>query len=352
MRALIVTVMKNEGAFLLEWLAHHRAAGFTDVLVYSNDCADGTDAMLDRLAALGWLTHVPNPGPWPEGPQWAALKAADRHPLLAAADWVLVADVDEFVAIRAGDGTLAALLAALPEATAIPLTWRFFGNAGVVRFADRPVTDTFRRCAPAVLHWPWRAAMFKTLFRNDGSYRKLGVHRPRNPTAEGLARQAWFDGSGRRLPAAFHAGRVFSDFGQDNYGLVQLNHYALGSMESYVVKADRGRANREAGAFDMAYWVERNFCAETDDTIDRLAPARAAHLAALRADPVLGPLHAQAVAWRQARFAALIAEEPWRALFGRLMLAPATRVLSAAEAAEILRFARRAATEATVPPDC
>ena len=352
MRALIVTVMKNEGAFLLEWLAHHRAAGFTDVLVYSNDCADGTDAMLDRLAAVGWLHHVPNPGPWPEGPQWAALKAADRHPLRAAADWVLVADVDEFVAIRAGDGTLGALLAALPEATAIPLTWRFFGNDGVVRFADRPVTETFRRAAPAVLHWPWRAAMFKTLFRNDGSYRKLGVHRPRSPTPEGLARQVWFDGSGRRLPAAFHTGRVFSDFGQDNYGLVQLNHYALGAMESYVVKADRGRANREAGAFDMAYWVERNFCAVPDDTIDRLAPARAAHLAQLRADPVLGPLHARAVAWRQARFAALMAEEPWRALFGRLMLAQATRVLSPEEASIIVKHARRAATEATVPPDC
>ncbi|MEK7854637.1 MAG: type VI secretion system baseplate subunit TssG, partial [Acidobacteriota bacterium] len=39
----------DEGAFLLEWLAHHRASGFTDVLVFSNDCSDGTDLMLDRI---------------------------------------------------------------------------------------------------------------------------------------------------------------------------------------------------------------------------------------------------------------------------------------------------------------
>ncbi|MDE3121148.1 MAG: glycosyltransferase family 2 protein [Paracoccaceae bacterium] len=342
MRALIVTTVKNEGAFLLEWLAHHRAAGFTDFLVFSNDCADGTDAMLDRLAAMGWLCHVPNPGPWPEGPQWAALKAADGHPAVKAADWVLVSDVDEFVTVKTGDGTLPALLGALPEATAIPLTWRFFGNAGVVAFEDRPVTETFLRAAPEVLHWPWRAAMFKTLFRNDGSYRKLGVHRPRSPDTGRMADQRWFDGSGRPLGGAFVTSRIFSDFGRDNYALVQLNHYALGAMESYVVKCDRGRANREAGAFDMAYWVDRNFCGTEDRSADLLGPARRAILADLKADAVLGACHASAVHWRRRRFADLMREEAWRALFGRLLMTPPTRPLSQAEAAPLLAHAIRA----------
>ena len=187
-----------------------------------------TDAMLDRLDAMGWLTHVRNPGPYEQGPQWAALKAADRHPLKAAADWVLFFDIDEFVNIHAGDRTVPALLAALPDATAIPLTWRMFGNAGVVGFEDRPVTEVFTKAAPSVIYWPWRAAMFKTLFRNDGAYGKLGVHRPRNPKG---GQPRWFDGSGRELPVAFHTGRVFSDFGRDNFGLVQLNHYALGAIK-------------------------------------------------------------------------------------------------------------------------
>ncbi|MGB8815184.1 MAG: glycosyltransferase family 2 protein, partial [Paracoccaceae bacterium] len=165
MRTLAILTVRNEGAFLLEWLAHHRCTGFTDFLVFSNDCTDGTDVMLDRLAAMGWLTHVRNDGPHDAGPQWAALKAADKHPLKAAADWVLFVDIDEFVNVHVGDRTLGALLAALPEATAVPLTWRMFGNAGVVGFEDRPVTEVFTRAAPAVLHWPWRAAMFKTLFR-------------------------------------------------------------------------------------------------------------------------------------------------------------------------------------------
>jgi hypothetical protein len=327
MRILGILTVRNEGAFLIEWLAHHRACGFTDFLVFSNDCDDGTEVMLDRLAAMGWLTHVRNDGPHDEGPQWAALKAADRHPLVKAADWVLFFDIDEFVNVHVGNRTVPALLAALPEADAITLTWRLYGNAGIVQYRDAPVTETFRRAAPAVLHWPWRAALFKTLFRNDGAYGKLGVHRPRNPDRG--RDPVWIDGSGRRLDGAFQTQRIFSDFGQDNYRLVQLNHYALGAMESYVVKCDRGRANRDASVFDMGYWVERNFCDVEDHSVLGLpsAPVRAE----LMADAVLGPLHRTAVAWRHQRFAMLMTQEPWRALFGRLMMARPTRVLTPEE---------------------
>ena len=266
--------------------------------------------------------------------QWAALNAADKHPLMASADWVLFADVDEFVNIHVGDHTISALLAALPVADAITLTWRLFGNAGVVAFQDRPVTEAFTRCAPKMLAWPWRAQMFKTLFRNNGQFRKLGVHRPRPGPG---AKPNWFDGSGRALPPNT---RLFSDGRADNYQLVQLNHYPLGAMESYLVKCDRGRANREASAFDMGYWIERNLCEAEDRSIAQIdsAPLRAT----LMADPVLAGLHADANAWRKARFAALMTDEPWRALFGRLLMTRPSRSLSAAEAALILIHGRAA----------
>ena len=329
MRATLVLTVKNEAAFLLEWLAHHRACGFTDILAFSNDCSDGTDRMLDRLAVLGGLTHVRNDGPHAEGPQWAALKAAGDHPLIRQADWALFADIDEFVNIHVSARRLPDLLEALPQADAIPLTWRMFGNAGVVSYEDQPITQTFIRAAPATLGWPWRAQMFKTLFR-PALFRKLGVHRPKSSVPGTDAR--WFDGSGRAVALGQ---RLFSDYRQDNYGLVQLNHYALGAMESYLVKCDRGRANREASAFDMGYWIERNLCEALDRSI--LGLDSSALLTALHTDPSLSALHSQAVAWRKARFAALMAEEPWRALFGRLLMAGQSRALSPAEAALIQR---------------
>lgn len=344
-RILAILSVRNEGAFLLDWVAHHRAVGFTDFLVLSNDCEDGTDRMLDRLADLGWLVHLRNDGPHGRGPQWTALARADVHPLKAAADWVLVLDIDEFVNIHVGDRTVQALLGALPEATAIPLTWRLFGNCGVRAFEDRPVPEQFTRAAPVIMGWPWRAALFKTLFRNDGSYGKLGVHRPRQPDPARLGRQRWYDGSGRRLRPAFHTGRIYSDYGQDNYRLAQLNHYALGAMESYVLKCDRGRANREASPTDLAYWVERNFCAVEDRSILGIAERSRPIRAELGADPVLGRLHDAAVSWRRRRFETLMESEEWRGLFGRLMMTAASRVLSPEEHGIIAGFAARAATE-------
>lgn len=333
MKVTAILPVRNEGAFLLEWFAHHRRCGFTDFLVFSNDCSDGTDLMLDRLETLGWLTHVRNDGPYPEGPQWAALKRADRHPLIERSDWVMPIDIDEFVNIHVGDRTIPALMAALPDATAIPLTWRFFGNAGVVAYEDRPVCEAFTRAAPERLHWPWRASLFKTLFRHDGSYGKLGVHRPRNPDPGRMAGQVWYDGSGRKLPARFHTTRIFTDPGQDCFGLAQLNHYALGAMESFVVKSDRGSVFPGVTSLKMDYWVDRNFCDVEEKSIHALI-SRALR-DELYADPVLGPLHRAAVKWRKARFQTLMAEESWRALYGRLLITPPSIALPR-EAAEAI----------------
>ncbi len=334
MRALAILTLRNEGAFLLEWLAHHRACGFTDFLICSNDCTDGTDAMLDHLARSGLVVHLPNPGPHPRGPHFTALRRAAAHPLLAAADWVMNLDIDEFVNVRTGDHSLAALLAALPQATAIALTWRLFGNAGVVAHPIAGVLPTFTRAAPAVLWWPWRALMFKTLYRNDGTYRRPGIHHPKGlDTARPPPR--WFGGSGDALPETYHRERLVSDPGRNHYGLAQLNHYPLGSVEDYLLKLDRGRANRTEGTSALAYWTDRNLCADTDRSIAALEPARAAILADLRADARLSALERAARDWRGARVQALLAEERVLALYGRLLMAPESRILTAAEAGRL-----------------
>jgi hypothetical protein len=333
MRVTAVLTVRNEGAFLLEWLAHHRAAGVTDFLIFSNDCEDGTDRMLDRLQEMGWLTHVPNPGPYRGGLQWAALRRGDRHPLVRSADWLITMDLDEFINVKVGNRTLSALLEAVPQATAIPLTWRMFGNAGVLRFSDAPVTETFVRAAPEVLFWPWRAMMFKTLHRNDGTYRRLGIHRPRKPDLDRLDGQRWFDGSGRRLPGLFLHDRLFSDPGTAPYRLVQMNHYALGAAETFLLKCDRGWPNRQAAEGGMGYWVERNFNRVEDRSILDLPSAAVRQ--ELHADPVLRSLHQEAVAWRHARFADLMREDAWRSLYGCLLMTPPTRILDRKEAETI-----------------
>ena len=341
MRICAVLCVRDEAAFLLDWLAHHRACGFTDFVVASNDCRDGTDTLLDRLAARGLLTHLRNDGPHGDkGIQFTALGLADRSEAVQNADWLLSLDIDEFVNIHVGDRTVPALLAALPQADVIPLTWRLFGNGGVVHYEDRPLPDQFPHAAPRVMLWPWRAAMFKTLYRR-GLFGKLGVHRPRAPRP-GAAQARWVDSSGRPAEDIRDSARVFSTYGRDNYQLAQLNHYPLGAMESYVLKADRGRAVHSDHMLDLDYWAERNFCTEEDRSIAALAPRVAAEKAQLLDDPQTAALHAQAVQWRKDRFTALMAQEEMRALFGRLLMTPPSRPLPDAAARFLLGHAQKA----------
>jgi hypothetical protein len=313
---LIVTAMKNEAPYLLEWVAYHRLIGFDRFLVYSNDCADGTDVLLDRLDALGLVTHERNDRIDRKGVQWTALDRATSHPLTQAAAWVLVADCDEFVNVRAGAGHLDDLLAAVPEADAVALTWRLFGSNGVVGIEDRPVIAQFTRAAPFPCHAPWEASQFKTLFRG-GTYRKLGVHRPKAP-APGRAPH-WVNGSGVTL------GPEFAQAGALTYGptggmeLACLNHYSVRSAMAFVVKSERGLPNRSQRAVDIGYWVDRNFNTVEETSILRHLPALEAALAGLMADPEIARLHREGLVWHRARAEALIDSIPGLQLLTRAL---------------------------------
>ena len=59
----ILSMMKDEGHSLVEWVAYHKHIGFDNICVYTNDCGDGTDAMLMRLQDLGWVQHFANDVP-------------------------------------------------------------------------------------------------------------------------------------------------------------------------------------------------------------------------------------------------------------------------------------------------
>ena len=344
MRILLVTTMRNEGPFLLEWIAHHLGAGVTDILVFSNDCDDGTDALLDLLAQAGVVVHIPQMVAPGESPQWQALRTAWRHPLRKACDWALVLDCDEFLNIHAEGSTIPDLLAALPEgADAMTLPWRLFGNSGRMRFEEGATTAQFMASAPPDCPYPVAATLFKSLFRLRGPFNQFGVHRPRQKTRAEAATPVWVDGSGKPLHPAFAANpQRLSLLGlSQGRALAECNHYSLRSAESFMVKRARGLPNHSDKAIDLGYWVERNFNTVENRSIARMAPATAQALEQLWSIPGLRAAHETAVARHRARFLTLMALRDEQRLFAQIAVTGDSRIPATDTIQQILGWYRQ-----------
>jgi len=213
------------------------------------------------------------------------------------------------------------------EANMISLTWRLFGNADVDRFEDRFIIEQFPLCAPELCPKPHQAWGFKTLFRNIGLYKKLGVHRPKGLRPDLWTRIHWLNGSGRRMPRQMLRSGWRSNSTTYGYGWASLNHYALRSAESFLVKRDRGRVNHVDRDQGLNYWFRMNFNVEEDRSIQRLLPEVRQGMDDLLALPGVAAQHAACIAAHRAKIAELRAR-PDQAEFFATLTSPRMQRLS------------------------
>lgn len=284
MTILGITCQKDDGPFLVEWLAHHLAHGFDRMLVLSHDCSDGSDTLLRALAQDPRITHVPFEAKGRKSVQWQALKHVADHPLYQGADWALFFDCDEYFC--GPDVTVPLLIDAISKSVgafdALALPWRLFGSAGHVRASTELTAERFTRAAPKDLHFPL-GHLFKTLHK-PGAFQKPGVHRPRSKKTKPAR---WVDPVGRPMPKRF----AEQDGAITLYGMTQgeklawLNHYSLRSREEFMVKRARGLPNHADRDIGVTYWAERDWNSVQDRSILPMMDATKAELAKLLAMP-------------------------------------------------------------------
>ncbi|MEM9975531.1 MAG: glycosyltransferase family 2 protein [Pseudomonadota bacterium] len=326
--AVLVAIMRNEAPYVLEWVAHHRALGFAPIMVFTNDCDDGTDRMLDRLAQLGHVIHAPNPkevfsqlGVW----QVAALRYATAFNAFRDATWVMTLDVDEFLELAPGDGTLGDLFAAAPAFDLMSFPVVGYNSGNVAGIGDGAVQSRFR-----IPRNPLEAvdrgevggkSAVKTLMRNNFTKAQFRNHRPRIDGFSKL-RRTWLDAGGRQMPAEFtdHKVNLWSAAGALGFG--HVNHHSLRSQESFLVKVMRGDAMKPSRmGFDpdardntVRYWKDRNVGLSNAPRTPRMPNGSVALLAEYHADEVLGRMHGAALAAHHAKVEALLDTEAGRDL--------------------------------------
>ena len=319
-KVTVVTTMKNEGPFILEWIAYHRAIGIENFLVYTNDCTDGTDGFLKLLEQKGLCQWRDNPYRQVDmKPQHAALDAANDEEMVKNADWTICMDVDEYIAVHTGEGSVQDLFAAVPDANMISLTWRLFGNNDVDLFNDSFITQDFTRCAHELANKPHQAWGFKTMYRNIGLFRKIGVHRPKGLLPTAVDRINWVNGSGKPMPKNQWRNAWRSHSGTYGYDLVSLNHYAVRSAESFLVKRDRGRVNHVDRDQGMAYWFRMNHNVVEDNRMARILPRLQAEVDRILSDPEINAAHQACVKAHAEKVAELKAQPKYTAFHAELV---------------------------------
>lgn len=269
-RKILVSTLKNEGPYLLEWIAHYRNLGFDDFVLFSNDCTDGTNLLLNRLDAMGIVHHFDNPISGRMDPQRRAYSRANQMDVVRDASWVLIADADEFLNIHAGDGSIDALIDACPDETeAVSICWRIFGSGGERHLLPDPVTKRFTRACNVVEPENGLVWGFKTLFR-PASFDYFGVHRPRFEKKRDIHPDQvhWVNASGALMGEKYMRSGWRANKNIVSYEFAQMNHYAIKSREEFLLKRLRGTANsKDESRIDLGYWDKFDLNACEDSSI-------------------------------------------------------------------------------------
>ncbi len=231
-RTTLCAIVKNEKSYLLEWIAYHRLLGFDQLVIYSNDCTDGSDELLDALARAKVIDHRLWPSVEGQAPQRAAYNDAVRR---CGTPWICFLDADEFLVLK-DDLKIQDFLQRFPsQVSAVAFNWRVFGSAGHVTREGGLVIERFTRAAPRRNHINQHC---KTVART-ADIREVHVH------SCDLQRGDYADTSGRpiRIERLGFTPSV-------EHGFAQVNHYVVKSQQEFRDKQERGNANRPPSSPD------------------------------------------------------------------------------------------------------
>lgn len=267
-KVALVSCMRNEGLFLLEWVAYHQGLGFDSIIIVTNDCTDGSDILATRLAELGHIVHIDHSVLPPNAPQDAGMDLTLEWLRDHGFSWVLHIDSDEFFLIDHQDGQIQSLLANLTDADVIPIAWRTFGDNGLTDWnPGQSVLNSFTRAEPAPEPG---VTKFKCLFRVN-SFDRATDHNPLAPRVDNpKVRSA----DGERLSNKGLFRKKSSRWRPHDVSCraqrARLNHYATRSQDLFLMKNDRGDGQGKLGDTKYHLGSKWHIAANRNDVEDRL----------------------------------------------------------------------------------
>lgn len=236
--------MKNEGPFLIEWIAHHLSIGFDKVFVATNDCTDGSDKILQLLQ-----TVMPETVFWIDNQiphenttfQRSAVRRCLDHPAQQDIDWCLHIDADEFLNIQTENKTVSEFVKPFRDKDAIMISWKLFGNDGQKHWDGGSILDAFSACQDDVSEGTAHKVFFKR-----GSFDDCAPHSPKKPKKR-LRTLRIVNTLGQKIDAtnttAVRGTVLRTDPDLLTWERGYINHYMVKTPDLTQLKRSRGDAN-------------------------------------------------------------------------------------------------------------
>ena len=144
----IVLTARNDGLYILDWLAYHQAIGVERVFIYTNDNQDGSDELLRVLADAGEISLIDSTlsiaGVSPVSKAYG--HALSILPEVLDYRWCAIVDSDEYIGLDRETFTSIKSFVEwqeLQHVDVIFLNWVMLGSSGAIRWEDEPVTTRF-----------------------------------------------------------------------------------------------------------------------------------------------------------------------------------------------------------------
>ncbi|MBR2518667.1 MAG: glycosyltransferase family 92 protein [Selenomonadaceae bacterium] len=223
----VVAILKNEGAYLKEWLDYHLLAGVDHFYLFDNDSPDNQAEVAAPYVKAGLVDYFHAPGKMMQMVAYnETIKNFKFH-----CRYMAFIDLDEFIFPKTNQSiaeTLDGILSLAPNAAGVAINWQIFGSNGhetadltrgvLERFTRRALNDSDKNehiktvANPRTINfsiYPHHANYFEGLHAVNENGKIVSAHLNRPVTADKIA----------------------------------LNHYYTKSREEFLRKVNKGRGS-------------------------------------------------------------------------------------------------------------
>jgi hypothetical protein len=213
----VVAIMKNEGAYLKEWLDFHIMVGVQKFYLYDNESNDNTKDVLKPYIKKGIVDYTYYPGLAKQMPAYK--DAVNRHS--DESRWMAFIDLDEFIFSLKYDN-LVEYLKTLPTFGALVVGWMIYGSSNQKEKKPGFVIERFKMHADKT--WGVKSIFNPRMI--------LDMTNPHTSEVAGFT----IDENGKRL------GFIDQTNNPPSCDIIRINHYVTKSYEEFMIRCNKGDA--------------------------------------------------------------------------------------------------------------